>query len=268
MANSPHPNQKIASAADLLSAARRMKSEGKAPPPGHTASEPLFVPFLPDPATGEWGRWCRIKRLSPTEGLILVGRVREGLRAMNPQTSDDETLRAMFLSKYGAPELDSRDEQEKWLHSCWLLSMGCEDPALTFDDAAQWMTNTVVDDVPVGDAADFLQFHIASLNEESPGLTDLRGGLATLRKLPAAFLGVERAYNAGEQTLRAYLESDDEAAKFVSRWGDVITAVALEKLRQKADIYAQANAKAIVGELIDSLLPMLFGAPESGAADS
>lgn len=261
------PSKKPTSADDLLSAARVMKGQGVAPPPGHGATESVFCPFLPNAETGGWGRDCHIKRLSPTEGLILVGRVREGLRAMNPQNSDDEALKAEFLGKYGVPQLDDPTEQEAWLHSCWLLVMGCADPVLNFDDAMKWMTNTVIDDVPVGDAADYLQFHIAAINGEPPALIDQRGGLKTLRKLPAAFQGVERAFDAGEATLRAYLQSDDEAAQFVSRWGDVMAAIALEKLRAKAEIYAEANAKAIVSELLEAIIPMFFGEQSGGASD-
>lgn len=259
------PKQKPLAASVLLEAGARL-SQTK-PLAGHKSTESLFCPFLPNPETGEWGRWCVIRRLSPVQGLTLVSKVQESVRMTDPYIGQENASEAI-LQRFNLPELDSEEGRVKFWTSVWTLVLGCVDSVLSFDDAVMWLSHSEVKGVPVGDAADFLQFHIASLNEEHPGLADFRGGLKTLRQIPAALQGVERAFDAGPEVLRAYLENDEEAGKFISKWGEIVGAVALESLQRKAQIYADAHAKAVVERFARDILPLFFRGQPSGAADS
>ena len=253
-------NQKPASAAQFMSAAKKIRAAGGEVAPGHASRQKIFCPMLPNPTTGERGYHCTLKRASPTEGLMIASRVEEGLRALNPHFDDGEggTLRARFVDTYKLPELESPDAQEKLLYSAWMLTVCVVDPVLDFQTWIEWLSNTEIEGIPTGDVADFLQFHVKTFNEESPHTAAYRGGLDTLRKLPAALWGIERAFDAGEETLRRYLNEDAEAGVFIRKWGDVLAAVALERLEQRAQIYADANAKAIVGEIIQTIFPLIF----------
>ena len=242
----------MASASDL-----RAQAKMRPPCPSSRGRETQFCSVLPSLEGDGWGRDVEFRRLHPLDQIVLAGRVEEAAQALSVE---GETKRE-FLERYGVPDLDGKNAREVFFENAWMLAMGTIEPHLEISDAIAWLSNDELDNIPVGDVAQWMLIHIRALNGEQPGMEDVGAGMATLRRLPGGLQLVERAVLQGGNALEMLLEgqvpqSQKEMAAFITRWGGIISQIVLALWTRQAKIQAEATADAISErtlELLESL---------------
>ena len=223
----------------------------KLPPNPHTKSVESFeCPYLPNADGTGWGRSVTIKKLTPVEQLVLVGRVSDA-RA---------TYEKMEQEGYspGLNEIELADpaQQANFFESVMLLQLGCVDPVFDFKDAVNALSVNEADGIPWGEVAQFLLVRIRDLHERTPGLEDVSHGLNIMRRFPLTLQMLEAAYLAGpdehgKSRMQKLLEGNAEEAEFITRWGSIMSTVVFEVLRKQAKIQADETSEAILKKFIE-----------------
>lgn len=216
------------------------------PPSGAPRSNTsIFCPLLPSVDKKSWGRDIIVHRLNVREQIQLVARIHDGVAADKKRREVDRDPEA--------PRSDN--ESGQFWEQIYLLVMGCvvpetSEPLFSVPEATQWMTNDEVNGITCADLVQFLLHHIRSANDEAPGLEEVAGGLAIIRKMPTALQALDRAYDLGGDALIRLLNGDvptgqEETAEMLEKWGGIISAVVIENIKKRAKIQAEANKEQI-----------------------
>ena len=221
------------------------------PPNPHTKTTETFdCPYLPNAEGSGWGRPVTIKKLTPVEQLVLVGRVSDGRETFEKMEAEGISI------GLDEREINQPEQMANFWESVMLLQLACVDPVFSFGDAVKCLNVNEADGIPWGDVAQFLLVRIRDLHERTIGLEDVGHGLTIMKRFPLTLQMLESAYLAGpDETGRSrvqkLLEGNAEEAEFIERWGSIMSAVAFEVLRKQAKIQADETSEAILRKFIE-----------------